>query len=249
MKEIEKYIDDILEMDVIRKIGHNEIVEIKTPVLIPWHDGKSMLCGNFRALNNYKKADRYPKPRTPHALDKVAKSKYITNMDCMKGFHQKGVKQNSMKPLTIICHMAIYEYTRMPFGIKNAPAQLQRMMVTIFQEEILEGWMVVYIDDIIIYSDTWQYHVKYIQRQLSECTPINLKISLKKCNFGQQELLALGNKFSSLSLAIEQNKVEEVLSKPVPKNIKEIKSVRFVYETLDNSNNIKSTMTVPKGKI
>ncbi|MBW0508768.1 hypothetical protein O181_048483 [Austropuccinia psidii MF-1] len=121
-KEIEKHINKLLDMDVIRKIGHNEIVEITTPVLITWHDGKSRLCGDFRALNNYMKADRYPLPRIPHALDKLTKAKYITKMDCIKGFHQNGVKPNSMKLLRIICHMGIYDYTRVPFVIKNAPA-------------------------------------------------------------------------------------------------------------------------------
>ncbi|MBW0494738.1 hypothetical protein O181_034453 [Austropuccinia psidii MF-1] len=116
--------------------------------------------------------------------------------------------------------MSIYEYTRMPFGIKNAPAHFQRIMDTIFQEEILEGRMVVYIDEIIIYSEKWEDHVQYIDRVLSECTPINLKISLKKFNFGQQELVALGHKVSGLSLAIDQNKVAAVLQKPLPKNIK-----------------------------
>ncbi|MBW0485942.1 hypothetical protein O181_025657 [Austropuccinia psidii MF-1] len=83
-------------MDFIRKIGHNEIVEITTPVLITWNDGKSRLCGDFRSLNNYTKADRYPIPRIPHALEKLAKAKYITKMDCTKGFHQNGVKQTSL---------------------------------------------------------------------------------------------------------------------------------------------------------
>ncbi|MBW0493167.1 hypothetical protein O181_032882 [Austropuccinia psidii MF-1] len=91
-KEIEKHIIELLDMDVIRKIGHNEIVEITTPVLITWHDGKCRLCVDFRAPNNYTKADRYPIPRIFHALDKLAKAKYITKMDCMKGFHQNGVK-------------------------------------------------------------------------------------------------------------------------------------------------------------
>ncbi|MBW0477821.1 hypothetical protein O181_017536 [Austropuccinia psidii MF-1] len=221
-KEIEKHLNELLEMDVIRKIGHNEIVEIITPVLITWHDGKSRLCGDFRALNNYTKGDRYPIPRIPHALDKLAKAKCITKMDCMKGLHQNGAKPNSMKLLRIICHMGIYEYTRMPFRIKNAPAHFQRMRETIFKEEILERWMVVYIDDIIIYSETWEDHVQYIDRVLSKCTPINLKISLKKCNFGQQELLALGHKLSGLSLAIDHNTVAAVLQKPVPKRVKEI---------------------------
>ncbi|MBW0493363.1 hypothetical protein O181_033078 [Austropuccinia psidii MF-1] len=219
-KEIEKHINELLDMHVIRKIGHNEIVEITTPGLITWHDGKSKLCGDFRALNNYTKADRYPIPRIPHALDTLAKAKYITKMDCMKGFHQNGVKPNSMKLLRIIYHMGIYEYTRRPFGIKNAPAHIQRVMDTIFQEEILEGWMAVYIDDIIIYSETSEDHLQYIDIVLSKCTPINMKISLNKCNFGQQELLALGHKVSVFSLAIDQHKVAAVLQKPVPKNIK-----------------------------
>ncbi|MBW0574970.1 hypothetical protein O181_114685 [Austropuccinia psidii MF-1] len=191
-EEIEKHINELLEMDVIRKIGHNEIVKITTPVLITWHDGKSRLCGDFRALNNYTKSDTYPIPRIPNALDKLAKARDITKMDCMKGFHKNGVKPNSMKLIQILCHMGIYEYTRMSFGIKNSAAQFQRMMETIFQEEILEGWMVVYIDDIIIYSAKWEDHVQYIDRVLS------------------------------LSLAIDQSKVAAVLQKPVPKSIKEM---------------------------
>ncbi|MBW0469562.1 hypothetical protein O181_009277 [Austropuccinia psidii MF-1] len=125
-QEIEKHINELLDMDVIRKIGHNEIVKITTPVLITWHYGQSRLCGDFRALKNYTKADRYPIPRIPHSLDKLAKSKYITKMDCMTGFHQNGVKPNSIKLLRIICHMGIYEYTRMPFGIKKCTSPLPK---------------------------------------------------------------------------------------------------------------------------
>ncbi|MBW0503897.1 hypothetical protein O181_043612 [Austropuccinia psidii MF-1] len=131
-KQIEKHFNELLDMHVIRMIGHNEIMEIITPVLITWLDGKSRLFVYFRALNNYTKADRDPIPRIPHVLDKLAKAKYITKMDSLKGFHQNRFKANSMKFLRIICHMGIYEYTRMPFGIKNAPAHFQRMMDTIF---------------------------------------------------------------------------------------------------------------------
>ncbi|MBW0472161.1 hypothetical protein O181_011876 [Austropuccinia psidii MF-1] len=83
-KEIEKHINELLDLDVIKKIGHNEIVEIITPFLITWNDGKSRLCGDFRALNYYTKSDRYPKPRIPCALDTLSKAKYRTKMDCMK---------------------------------------------------------------------------------------------------------------------------------------------------------------------
>ncbi|MBW0464051.1 hypothetical protein O181_003766 [Austropuccinia psidii MF-1] len=216
-KEIEKHINDILDMDVIRKIGHNEFVEITTPVLITLHDGKSRLYWDFRSLNTYTKADRYPIPRIPHSLDNLEKAKYMTKMGFMKGFHQNVFKPKSMNLLRIIFHMGIYEYTRMPFGIKNSPSHFQSMMDTIFQEEILEGWMVVYIDVIIIYSETWEDHVHYIYRVLSKCKPINLKISLKKCNFGQHRLLALGNAVAGTKLAIDQSKVAAV-----PKNIKDM---------------------------
>ncbi|MBW0473880.1 hypothetical protein O181_013595 [Austropuccinia psidii MF-1] len=121
-KEIEKHINQLLNMYFIRKIGQNERGEITTPLIITRHDGKCRLCEDFRVLNNYTKADRYPIPRIAHALDKLAKAKCINKMDCIKGFHQNGVKPNSMKLNRIICHMGIYEYTRMPFGIKNAPA-------------------------------------------------------------------------------------------------------------------------------
>ncbi|MBW0495580.1 hypothetical protein O181_035295 [Austropuccinia psidii MF-1] len=126
-------------MDVIRKIGHNEKVKITPPVLITLNDRKLWLCGEFRALNNYTIADRYPIPRIPHALDKLAKAKYITKIDSMEGFYQNGVTPNPIQLVQITYHMVVYKYTRMPFGIKNIPAHLQRMMGPIFQEEILEG--------------------------------------------------------------------------------------------------------------
>ncbi|MBW0460645.1 hypothetical protein O181_000360 [Austropuccinia psidii MF-1] len=213
-------------MDFIRKIGHNEIVEILTPVLITWNYGNSRLHGDLRALNNYKKADRYPMPRIPHALDKLAKPRYITIMNCMKGCPQNGVKPNSIKLFRIIYHMGIYEYTRMPFGMKNAPAYFQRLIDTIFQEEILKGWMVVYIKEISIYSEKWEDHVQYIDRVL--------------------KLLALGHKVSGLSLAIDQNKVAEVLLKPVLKNIKEMKYflgfATYYRKYIRNSSHIASSL-------
>ncbi|MBW0535197.1 hypothetical protein O181_074912 [Austropuccinia psidii MF-1] len=205
-------------------MGHNEIVEVTTPVLITWYYGKSRFCGDFRALKNYTKADRFPIPRIPHAICKLEKAKDTTKMDCMKGFHQNLVKPNSMKLLRIIFHVGIYEYTRMPFCVKNSPDHFQRMIDTIFQEEILEGWMLVYIYDIIIYPEPWEDHFHYINIVLSKFTPINLRISLKKCNFGQQELLALVNKVSGISLAIDWKEVAELLQKPVTKSIKEMQS-------------------------
>ncbi|MBW0505961.1 hypothetical protein O181_045676 [Austropuccinia psidii MF-1] len=95
-KEIEKNITELLDMDAIRKIVHNEIVEITTPLLISWNNGKSTFCGDSRALNNYTKADRYSIPRIPHALDKLKKAKYITKMDS-----PKKIRDSILGPFTI----------------------------------------------------------------------------------------------------------------------------------------------------
>ncbi|MBW0461968.1 hypothetical protein O181_001683 [Austropuccinia psidii MF-1] len=107
-KEIEKHINELPDMDFIRKIGSNEFVEVTTPFPLTWNDDKYRLCEDLRALNNYTKADRYPILRIPHALENLTKAKYITNMDCVKCFHQNRVKPNSMKLIKIICHMRIY---------------------------------------------------------------------------------------------------------------------------------------------
>ncbi|MBW0542688.1 hypothetical protein O181_082403 [Austropuccinia psidii MF-1] len=107
--DVERPYPPMLRRTVIRKIGHNEIVEVTTPFLFTWHDGKSRLCADLIPLNNYTKADSYHIPRIPHALDKLAGTKYITKMYCMKGFHQNGVEQNYMKLLRIIFHMGKYE--------------------------------------------------------------------------------------------------------------------------------------------
>ncbi|MBW0509470.1 hypothetical protein O181_049185 [Austropuccinia psidii MF-1] len=112
----------------------------------------------------------------------------------------------------------------MPFGIKNSPSHYQRMMNTIFPTELSEGWLIIYIDDIIICSDSWCLYLERLARVLHKVAEVNMKISLKKCNFGFEELKALGHIVSGLSLGIGKNKVAAVLLQPTPQNKKEIMS-------------------------
>ena len=112
----------------------------------------------------------------------------------------------------------------MPFGNKNAPSHFQRMMDTIFGDYIRMAWMMVYIDDIIIYSETWEDHLEKLSCVLKRTVEYGLKISMKKCHFGYAELKALGHIVSGLSLAIDQNKVASILLKPMPQNKTELQS-------------------------
>ncbi|MBW0532170.1 hypothetical protein O181_071885 [Austropuccinia psidii MF-1] len=112
----------------------------------------------------------------------------------------------------------------MPFGIKNASSHYQRMINTIFPTELSEGWLIIYIDDIIVCSDSWSLHLERLARVLHKVAELNMKISLKKCNFGFEELKALGHIVSGLSLGINKNKLEAVLLKPITQNKKEMMS-------------------------
>ncbi|KAI7951607.1 hypothetical protein MJO28_007291 [Puccinia striiformis f. sp. tritici] len=218
------HIQELLDLKVLRKVGHNEQVDITTPVIIAWHNDKSRMVGDFRCLNTYTKPDYYPIPRIDHSLHNLSKAKYITAMDVLKGFHQIPIHPESRKFMRIICHLGIYEYLRMPFGIKNAPSHFQRMMDSVFGSYIRQGWMMVYIDDILIYSDDWETHISKIKIVLQTATNTGLKMSIKKCNFGYGELKALGHIVSGLSLAIDQNKVAAVLLKDMPQNKTEMQS-------------------------
>jgi hypothetical protein len=221
---LELHIDELQKLGLLRKVGHNEIVEITTPVIIAWHNGKTRMVGDFRALNTYTSADRYPIPRIHETLTNLAKAKFISSMNVLKAFHQNVVGETSRKFLRIILHKGIYEYTRMPFGIKNAPSHFQRMMDIEFRQEIAERWVIIYIDDIIIMSNTWKEHLERIDRILKRVIKMNMKISLKKCNFGFPEIKALGHVVSGLSLGIDQNRFAAVLKKPMPQTRKEMQS-------------------------
>ena len=202
-EELRNCIEELLHMGVLRKVGINEQVDITTPVVVVWQHGKARMVGDFRILNTYTEPDRYPMPRINESLSHLKNAKFITTMDVLKGFHQNVVHPNSRQYLRIICFMGIYEYLRMPFGIKNAPSHFQRMMDSEFHKELSEGWLIIYIDDIIIASITWEEHLSRLDRVLAIVINMGMKISLKKCNFCFSELKALGHIVSGLTLAID----------------------------------------------
>ncbi|MBW0536130.1 hypothetical protein O181_075845 [Austropuccinia psidii MF-1] len=94
---LEKHTQELIQLGVLRKIGHNLEVEVTTPVIISWHNDKSRMVGDFGALNTYKVPDRYPIPRIQETLTQLSKVKYITSMDWLKGFHQNFFDTQSQK--------------------------------------------------------------------------------------------------------------------------------------------------------
>ncbi|MBW0513951.1 hypothetical protein O181_053666 [Austropuccinia psidii MF-1] len=173
---LEIYIREILYLGVIRKVGHNEEVEVTTPVIGAWHNGKSRMVGHFIALSTYTVPYRYPIRKIQIVLPQISQAVYITIMDALKGFHQNVVTPRARKYLRVIFHCGVYEYLRMPFGIKNAPSHFQRMMNEIFPEELSEGWLIIYIYEMIVCSKTWEGHMYRFSRVLTNTQSLNLKI-------------------------------------------------------------------------
>ncbi|MBW0522407.1 hypothetical protein O181_062122 [Austropuccinia psidii MF-1] len=182
------------------------------------------MVGHFTALNTYTIPCRYPICRIHETLTQLYQSRFITAMYALKGFHQNVLTENAKRLLRIIVHCGIFEYLRMPFGIKNPPSHYQRMIITRFPEELSERWLIIHIDDIIVCSETWENHLARPERVLHKIVQGNINISLKKCHFAYSELKTLGNVVSGLSLGIDKNKVTAVLLKPIPQTKKEMQS-------------------------
>ncbi|MBW0554849.1 hypothetical protein O181_094564 [Austropuccinia psidii MF-1] len=96
-----------MDLEVLRKVGHDEQVEVTTPVIITWHNGKSRMVGDFRALNTYTIPDRYPIPRIHETLTQLSQAKLITAMDALKGFHQNVLTEDAKRLLRIMVHCEI----------------------------------------------------------------------------------------------------------------------------------------------
>ncbi|MBW0535299.1 hypothetical protein O181_075014 [Austropuccinia psidii MF-1] len=129
---------------------------------------KERMVGDPRALNTYTIPDRYPIPRIYERLAQLSQAKFLTAMASLKVFHQNVLTDTSKKLLRIIVHCGIYEYLRMPFSMRDLPSHYQRIMNTIFPEELSEGWPSIYIDDIIVCPETLENNLKILERVLQK---------------------------------------------------------------------------------
>ncbi|MBW0505527.1 hypothetical protein O181_045242 [Austropuccinia psidii MF-1] len=133
---LETHINELMKLGFHRNIEHNEEVEVTTPVIITWNNDKSRMVGDFRELNTYTILDRYQIPRIHETLTQLSKARFITSMDALKGFHQNFFTPHYRKSFIKISHCDIYEYLWIPFGIKNSPSHYQRMINTIFPNDL-----------------------------------------------------------------------------------------------------------------
>lgn len=183
---------------------------------------KWRLVVDYRKLNAKTIDDKYPLPNITEILDKLGKCQYFSTLDLASGFHQIEVDPKDVPKTAFQVDHGLYEYLRMPFGLKNAPATFQRVM-----DHVLRGLIgkccLIYMDDIIVFSTSLQEHLENLEKILKALEKVNLKLQLDKCEFLKKEVAFLGHLVTDQGVKPNPNKIEAIQKWPVPRNQKELK--------------------------
>ena len=223
-KDIEANISELLALGVIVPVDSTPKNAIVSPVLIQYQNGKARLCGDFRSLNDYPVSDIYAIPRIDTVLHGLKGAKGISVLDGVKGYHQMKNSARASNYLHIITHCGVFRYLRMPFGPENGPSAFQRAMDRALHKEIREGWVSVYIDDILVHSNSNEEHIENLRQILVKMESINMTLSLRKCHFAFTSVRVLGHIVTALLISVDQNKVKAIQAIPPPSNVGEVQS-------------------------
>lgn len=223
--EVAKQIDQMLNQGIIK------------PSMSPWSspiwvvpkkldasgERKWRVVIDYRKLNDVTVGDSYPLPQISEILDQLGQSKYFSTLDLASGFHQILMDEQDASKTAFSVPQGHYEFTRMPFGLKNAPATFQRLMNTALAG-LQDIRCFVYLDDVVIYSHDLASHVENLELVFKRLREFNLKLQPDKCEFLRREVAYLGHVITEEGVKPNPGKVEAVTKFPTPKCPKDIKS-------------------------
>lgn len=223
--EIKNQVDKLLRDNIIQ--------ESHSPWSAPVHlvskkpdasgEKKYRMVIDYRRLNEITLDDKYPLPNITDLFDKLGKSTYFTTLDLASGYHQIEVAESDRQKTAFSTQFGHYEFSRMPFGLKTAPATFQRAM-----DNILRGLQgihcLIYLDDVIIFSSSLQEHLQKLRTVFDRLRATNLKVQLDKSEFLRKEVLYLGHTITKDGLRPNDDKITAVLNYPLPRTTTEIKS-------------------------
>ena len=192
-------------------------------ILVPKPDKSYRFCTDYRKVNVCTKADSYPIPRIDDCIDHIGGAKYVSKFDMLKGYWQIPLSERAREISAFVTPLGLFQYTVMPFGMKNAPATFQRMVNELIAG--LEGCE-AYIDDVVIYSNSWEDHVERIRSLFQRLSAANLTVNLGKSEFGCAEVQFLGHVVGCGRVKPLTAKVEAVDYFPPPQTKKEL--MRFL---------------------
>ena len=195
-------------------------------VLVRKKDGTLRFCIDYRQLNAVTQTDSHPLPRIDDLLDQMGKSKYFTTLDLASGYWQVKVHPESQEKTAFVTHQGLYEFNVMPFGLKNAPAVFQRLMQLVLRglnPDDGPAFVSVYIDDVLIFSETLEDHVAHLKQVLGRLREANLKLKPEKCHFICQQVEYLGHILTPEGLKPNPAQVSAVRDFPVPNTVSEVR--------------------------
>jgi hypothetical protein len=191
-------------------------------VLVPKKDGSIRLCVDYRKLNTVSKSDSYPMPRVDELIDRLGGTEYISTIDLTKGYWQVPMAKCSRDKTAFATPFGLYQFRVMPFGLSGAPASFQRMMNGLTQG--CEQFAAAYLDDLIVYSNTWDEHLHHLEEILERLKQANLTAKPEKCQFGRRSCVYLGHIVGSGTVKPEVTKLDAVRSFPQPTSKKEVRA-------------------------
>ena len=199
----------------------------KSPMASPFFfvkkkDGKLRPVQDYRKLNEMTIKNRYPLPLISELIDQLTRARYFSKMDVRWGYNNIRIKEGDEWKAAFRTNRGLFEPLVMFFGLTNSPATFQTMMNDIFREEIAEGWVVIYMDDILVFSKTLEEHRKQVSRILEKLRHHQLSLKAEKCYFEKEEIEFLGLIINRNGIQMDPHKVKAVKDWPVPESKREL---------------------------
>lgn len=220
MAELKKQLDELMEKGFVRPSSS----PWGAPVLfVKKKDGSFRLCIDYRGINRVTVKNKYPLPRIDELLDQLRGATCFSKIDLASGYHQIPIAEEDVRKTAFRSRYGHYEFVVMPFGLTNAPAAFMKMMNNVFRD-YLDEFVIVFIDDILIYSKNQEEHKDHLRKVLDRLREHKLFAKLSKCSFWQREIGFLGHVVSDKGVSVDQGKIKAIADWPRPRNATEIRS-------------------------